>query len=74
MCYVAVRPCLWRCPMIPPFVRVGERLYLVANWNPETADREWLLLRPLSDGEDEMVREWELNSCFEVWAQIVASV
>ena len=59
--------------MIPPFVRVGVRLFLVANWNPETTDREWLLLRPLTEEEAELVREWELNALFEVWAMIVES-
>ena len=57
--------------MVPPFVRVGERLHLVVNWTPGTRPEQWLLLRPLTDGEEHEVRHVFADAAFEAWALVV---
>lgn len=37
--------------MIPPFVWIRGHPYLVANWDADLSEEEWLVLRPLSADE-----------------------
>lgn len=58
--------------MIPPFVWIRGQPYLVTNWDVDLSEGEWLVLRPLSDNEQEVFESAEVGFFPELFYLLLA--